>query len=161
VSAPGSFPVGGSPEQVAAFFGYASAAELEAAHEQYARQMTLDAAIDAEIEAQLEAEADAGPEIRGGVVMDSAYYQAQPGSPEHYAAYEKEFDAQHGIGFPVENDRRASTRSTTPTSSPWTTTTTGAQGKPSQRPTRQPRPSRSPGRCPGTSSSRGPSRGER
>jgi hypothetical protein len=40
--------------------------------------------------------------------MDSAYYQAQPGSPEHYAAYEKEFDVQHGIGFPVENDPRAS-----------------------------------------------------
>jgi hypothetical protein len=25
--------------------------------------------------------------------MDSAYYEAQTGSPEHYAAYEKEFNA--------------------------------------------------------------------
>jgi hypothetical protein len=40
--------------------------------------------------------------------MDKAYYQALVGSPEHYAAYAKEFRAEAGIGFPVEHDPQAS-----------------------------------------------------
>jgi hypothetical protein len=32
--------------------------------------------------------------------MDDAYYTAQPGSEEHRAAYAKEFEAHHGIGYP-------------------------------------------------------------
>ena len=33
--------------------------------------------------------------------MDRAYYQAPAGSPEHYAAYAKEFAETGGAGFPV------------------------------------------------------------
>ena len=33
--------------------------------------------------------------------MDHAYYEAPAGSPEHYAAYEKEFTETGGAGFPV------------------------------------------------------------
>lgn len=33
--------------------------------------------------------------------MDRAYYEAPAGSPEHYAAYEKEFTETGGVGFPV------------------------------------------------------------
>jgi hypothetical protein len=33
--------------------------------------------------------------------MDPAYYQAPAGSPEHYAAYEKEFTETGGALFPV------------------------------------------------------------
>jgi len=33
--------------------------------------------------------------------MDRAYYEAPVGSPEHYAAYEKEFTETGGAGFPV------------------------------------------------------------
>ena len=43
-----------------------------------------------------------------GPLMDPAYYEAQTGSPEHYAAYEKAFTASHGIGFPVADDPAAS-----------------------------------------------------
>lgn len=40
--------------------------------------------------------------------MDPAYYTAPAGSPEHYAAYEKEFEANHGLGFVFEDDPEAS-----------------------------------------------------
>jgi hypothetical protein len=50
----GDFPVGGSPEAVAEWFGFASAAELEASHEQYAAEMTKAAADEAETEAEAE-----------------------------------------------------------------------------------------------------------
>ncbi len=33
--------------------------------------------------------------------MDRAYYEAVPGSPEQYAAYEQEFTETGGAGFPV------------------------------------------------------------
>lgn len=36
--------------------------------------------------------------------MDPAYYEYPPGSPQHYAAYKKEFLKQNGIGYPVPND---------------------------------------------------------
>jgi|GEM_PF-5728525 hypothetical protein len=36
----GDFPVGGSPEAVAKWFGFASPAELEASHARYAEEMT-------------------------------------------------------------------------------------------------------------------------
>ena len=32
--------------------------------------------------------------------MDDTYYTAQPGSEEHRAAYAKEFETHHGIGYP-------------------------------------------------------------
>ena len=37
------FPVGGSPETVAKWFGFASVAELDASHARYAEEMTADA----------------------------------------------------------------------------------------------------------------------
>lgn len=40
--------------------------------------------------------------------MDDAYYRYRAGSGEHYAAYEKEFIARYGIGFPFPDDPRAS-----------------------------------------------------
>ena len=32
--------------------------------------------------------------------MDDSYYTSLPGSAEHRAAYEKEFEAHYGIGYP-------------------------------------------------------------
>jgi hypothetical protein len=40
--------------------------------------------------------------------MDDAYHRYPVGSPEHYAAYEKEFTAQDGIGAAVPGDPEAS-----------------------------------------------------
>jgi hypothetical protein len=40
--------------------------------------------------------------------MDGAYYRAAPGTPEHYAAYEAQFGARAGDGFPVPDDPAAS-----------------------------------------------------
>lgn len=40
--------------------------------------------------------------------MDDAYYRSPVGSPEHYAAYEKEFTAQGGIDAAVPGDVEAS-----------------------------------------------------
>ncbi len=40
--------------------------------------------------------------------MDSAYYEAPTGSPERYAAYEKEFATWNGLGFPVPGDPEVS-----------------------------------------------------
>ena len=55
----GDFPVGGSPEAVAKWFGFASAAELEASHVRYAEEMTADAIGEELAEADLEADYDA------------------------------------------------------------------------------------------------------
>jgi hypothetical protein len=52
----GDFPVGGSPEAVAKWFGFASVAELEASHARSAAEMTADTI--AEELAEAEAEAD-------------------------------------------------------------------------------------------------------
>ena len=52
----GDFPVGGSPEAVAKWFGFASAAELEASHARAAAEMTVDTI--AEELAEADAEAD-------------------------------------------------------------------------------------------------------
>jgi hypothetical protein len=53
------FPVGGSPDAVAKWFGFASAAELEASHERYAEEMTAAATAEELAEADLEADYDA------------------------------------------------------------------------------------------------------
>lgn len=53
----GDFPAGGSPEEIAAWFGCASAEEMYASEARYAEEKTLEADIDAEAEARLEAEA--------------------------------------------------------------------------------------------------------
>jgi hypothetical protein len=49
--------VGGSPEEIAAWFGCASAAEIYASEAWYAKEKTREADIDAEVETGLEAEA--------------------------------------------------------------------------------------------------------
>jgi hypothetical protein len=40
--------------------------------------------------------------------IDSDYYRYPIGTPEHYAAYAKEFEANYGIGYPVPGSPRAS-----------------------------------------------------
>jgi hypothetical protein len=40
--------------------------------------------------------------------MDDAYYRSPVGSREHYAAYEKEFNARRGGGYAFPDDVRAS-----------------------------------------------------
>jgi hypothetical protein len=40
--------------------------------------------------------------------MDSDDYRYPIGSPQHYAAYAKEFKADYGIGYPVSSSPRAS-----------------------------------------------------
>jgi hypothetical protein len=40
--------------------------------------------------------------------MDSDDYRYPTGSPKHYAAYAKEFEADYGIGYPSPDSPRAS-----------------------------------------------------
>lgn len=40
--------------------------------------------------------------------MDADYYRYPVGTPEHYAAYEQEFWAYYGLGYPFPDDPRAS-----------------------------------------------------
>jgi hypothetical protein len=40
--------------------------------------------------------------------MDSAYYETPAGSPEHYAAYEREFNATPGALYAFPDDPQAS-----------------------------------------------------
>jgi hypothetical protein len=54
----GDFPVGGSPEAVAKWFGFASVAELEASHARAAAEMTADTIAEELAEELAEAEAD-------------------------------------------------------------------------------------------------------
>jgi hypothetical protein len=54
----GDFPVGGSPEAVAEWFGFASVAELEASHVRSAEEMTAGTIAEELAEAEAEAEPD-------------------------------------------------------------------------------------------------------
>jgi len=58
----GDFPVGGSPETVAKWFGFASVAGLEASHARYAEEMTAATIGEelAESRPELEPEPEAG-----------------------------------------------------------------------------------------------------
>jgi hypothetical protein len=99
----GDFPVGGSPEAVAKWFGFASLAELEASHARAAAEMTADTIAEELAEELAEAEADdpdpwaAPPDYRPATREEKEAFheemQRRCADPEPAAEYDVEPEA--------------------------------------------------------------------